>query len=154
MGEMNHFSHNFLEQREEHEASCGISVSSQFSLSRRRCEAFCGILCSAQFAWAKWRILCNLCHIITFHTIFFSKGKKHEAFCGCCQANQNAPLELVSHFMWAAKQDWAVTGCMFGSLVPGKKMQIHFYLAHSLNISQFGWMDPLWKYKENFMSRD
>jgi hypothetical protein len=33
-------------------------------------------------------------------------------------------------------------------------MQIHFYLAHSLNISQFGWMDPLWKYKKNFMSRD
>jgi hypothetical protein len=30
-------------------------------------------------------------------------------------------------------------------------MQIHFHLAHSLNISQFGWMgewmDPLWKCK-------
>lgn len=96
---------------------------------------------SAQFAWAKGRILCNLCHIITFHTIFFSRGKKHEAFCGCCQTNQNALLELVSHFMWAAKQDWAVTGCLFGSLVPGKKMQIHFHLAHSLNISRFGWTD-------------
>ncbi len=96
---------------------------------------------SAQFAWAKGRILCNLCHIITFHTIFFSRGKKHEAFCGCCQTNQNALLELVSHFMWAAKQDWAVTGCLFGSLVPGKKMQIHFHLAHSLDISRFGWMD-------------
>jgi hypothetical protein len=82
-----------------------------------------------------------------FHTIFFSRGKKHEAFCGCCQTNQNALFELVSHFIWAAKQDWAFTGCLIGSLVPGKKMQIHFYLAHSLNISQFGWMggwmDPL-----------
>ncbi len=83
---------------------------------------FCGICLS------KGRILCNLCHIITFHTIFFSRGKKHEAFCGCCQTNQNALLELVSHFIWAAKQDWAVTGCLFGSLLPGKKCRFIFTL--------------------------
>jgi hypothetical protein len=31
--------------------------------------------------------------------------------CVAAARNQNALSELVSHFMWAAKQDWAVTGC-------------------------------------------